>query len=105
MSLYHYEFPVPPQKAVGTEFTREGNCKDMNPQLFYPERGDTRRLREAKSVCAGCVVKDECLEYALTPPVEKWGIWGGTSERERRQMRSFLEIRDQSTSRITRRTA
>ena len=54
------------------------------PDLFFPERGAS--TREAKSVCAGCEVKDDCLEYALVNG-EKFGIWGGLSERERRRLR------------------
>ncbi len=42
--------------------------------------------REAKEVCRGCVVREDCLEYALANG-EKFGIWGGMSERERRRIR------------------
>ena len=42
--------------------------------------------REAKEVCRGCVVREECLEFALQNG-EKFGIWGGLSERERRRIR------------------
>lgn len=41
---------------------------------------------EAKAVCAGCAVREQCLEFALTNG-EKFGIWGGLSERERRRIR------------------
>lgn len=60
------------------------NCLGVDPDLFFPERGAS--TREAKSVCAGCEVKADCLEYALTNG-EKFGIWGGLSERERRRLR------------------
>ncbi len=60
------------------------NCLGVDPDLFFPERGGS--TREAKAVCAGCVVRDECLDYALEHG-EKFGIWGGLSERERRQVR------------------
>ena len=60
------------------------NCLGVDPDLFFPERGAS--TREAKEVCRGCVVRDECLEYALTNG-EKFGIWGGMSERERRRIR------------------
>jgi WhiB family redox-sensing transcriptional regulator len=60
------------------------NCLGVDPDLFFPERGAS--TREAKEVCRGCVVKDECLEYALRNG-EKFGIWGGMSERERRRIR------------------
>ena len=42
--------------------------------------------REAKKICTGCEVKAECLEYALAND-ERFGIWGGLSERERRRLR------------------
>jgi WhiB family redox-sensing transcriptional regulator len=52
--------------------------------LFFPERGEP--TKEAKKVCAECPVREPCLEYALANG-EKHGVWGGTSERERRRMR------------------
>src|SRR5262245_61753874 len=60
------------------------NCLGVDPDLFFPERGAS--TREAKEVCRGCVVRAECLEYALVNG-EKFGIWGGMSERERRRIR------------------
>jgi WhiB family redox-sensing transcriptional regulator len=62
----------------------QANCLGVDPDLFFPERGAS--TREAKEVCRGCVVREECLEYALTNG-EKFGIWGGMSERERRRLR------------------
>lgn len=52
--------------------------------IFFPERGAS--LRRAKAICAECPVRERCLEHALTEP-EKHGVWGGTSEKERRVMR------------------
>ncbi len=63
---------------------RKANCMGVDPDLFFPERGAS--TREAKEVCRGCVVKPECLEYAISSG-EKFGIWGGMSERERRRIR------------------
>ena len=60
------------------------NCMGVDPDLFFPERGQS--TREAKEVCRGCVVREDCLEYALANG-EKFGIWGGMSERERRRLR------------------
>lgn len=62
----------------------QANCMGVDPDLFFPERGAS--TREAKEVCRGCVVRLDCLEYALDN-VEKFGIWGGMSERERRRLR------------------
>lgn len=60
------------------------NCLGVDPDLFFPERGAS--TREAKAVCGSCEVRAECLEYALDH-AEKFGIWGGLSERERRRLR------------------
>ncbi len=62
----------------------EANCLGVDPDLFFPERGAS--TREAKEVCRGCPVRLDCLEYALVNG-EKFGIWGGLSERERRRLR------------------
>ena len=62
----------------------EANCLGVDPDLFFPERGAS--TREAKAVCRGCEVRGDCLEYALAHG-EKFGIWGGLSERERRRVR------------------
>src|SRR6476620_9557576 len=62
----------------------QANCLGVDPDLFFPERGAS--TKEAKGVCRGCVVREDCLEYALANG-EKFGIWGGMSERERRRIR------------------
>jgi len=67
-----------------TSWQMEANCLGVDPDLFFPERGAS--TKEAKAVCRGCVVREECLEYALANG-EKFGIWGGLSERERRRIR------------------
>ena len=59
-------------------------CAQTDPEAFFPEKGGS--TREAKSVCQACTVRAECLEYALAND-ERFGIWGGLSERERRRMR------------------
>ncbi|MBN9325765.1 MAG: WhiB family transcriptional regulator, partial [Cellulomonas sp.] len=51
---------------------------------FFPEKGGS--TREAKKVCTQCEVRAECLEYALAND-ERFGIWGGLSERERRKLK------------------
>lgn len=61
-----------------------GACAGIDPELFYPKRGES--TREAKRVCSGCPVKQECLEFAVDNS-EKFGIWGGLSERQRREIR------------------
>lgn len=55
-------------------------CAQTDPESFFPEKGGS--TREAKKVCLSCEVRSECLEYALAND-ERFGIWGGLSERER----------------------
>jgi WhiB family redox-sensing transcriptional regulator len=71
-------------QAAGMAWQRQANCMGVDPDLFFPERGAS--TREAKEVCRGCVVREDCLEFALNNS-EKFGIWGGLSERERRRIR------------------
>src|SRR5712691_10776513 len=59
-------------------------CAQTDPEAFFPEKGGS--TREAKRICTTCEVRAECLEYALEHD-ERFGIWGGMSERERRRMK------------------
>jgi WhiB family redox-sensing transcriptional regulator len=64
-------------------------CRDTDPELFFPV-GNTGQallqITEAKNVCGECQVKAECLDFAIETN-QDCGIWGGTSEEERRQIR------------------
>ena len=59
-------------------------CAQTDPEAFFPEKGGS--TREAKKVCLTCEVRDDCLESALMND-ERFGIWGGLSERERRKLK------------------
>jgi WhiB family redox-sensing transcriptional regulator len=59
-------------------------CAQTDPEAFFPEKGGS--TRDAKKICASCEVRAQCLEYALKND-ERFGIWGGLSERERRKLR------------------
>ncbi|MBB5632641.1 WhiB family redox-sensing transcriptional regulator [Cryobacterium mesophilum] len=59
-------------------------CAQTDPEAFFPEKGGS--TRDAKKICGSCEVRAECLEYALQND-ERFGIWGGLSERERRKLR------------------
>ena len=59
-------------------------CSQTDPEAFFPEKGGS--TREAKRICEGCEVRSECLDYALAND-ERFGIWGGLSERERRKLK------------------
>jgi WhiB family redox-sensing transcriptional regulator len=60
------------------------NCRGLDPDLFFPERGEDSS--QAKAVCRECPVQFDCLDYALANG-EKFGIWGSLSERQRRTER------------------
>lgn len=66
------------------EWQERALCAQTDPEAFFPEKGGS--TREAKRICAGCEVRSECLEYALEHD-ERFGIWGGLSERERRKLK------------------
>ncbi len=59
-------------------------CAQTDPEAFFPAKGGS--ARDAKRICQGCDVKQQCLEYALAND-ERFGIWGGLSERERRKLK------------------
>ncbi|MFG3497436.1 WhiB family transcriptional regulator [Streptomyces sp. NPDC047928] len=59
-------------------------CAQTGPELFFPEPGSS--TREAKLLCGICEGREACLEYALTHD-ERFGVWGGLSEKERLRLR------------------
>jgi len=80
---------------LDTDWKDSSNCLGVDPDLFFPERGAS--TREAKEVCRGCIVREDCLEYALMNG-EKFGIWGGMSERERRRIRRQRALERQAAA-------
>jgi WhiB family transcriptional regulator, redox-sensing transcriptional regulator len=60
-----------------------GECRNHPPATFFPSDGVG--VERARKICAGCAVASECLEYALINRIDH-GVWGGTSERERRRI-------------------
>lgn len=72
------------------EWAERGACLGLEPELadrlFFPGQADHAEMREAKRICATCPVKTDCLEFAVTTN-QDCGIWGGTSEAERRRIR------------------
>ncbi len=79
--------PQPAPAPVGPpadQWQDRALCAQTDPEAFFPEKGGS--TREAKKICLGCEVRHECLEYALAHD-ERFGIWGGLSERERRRLK------------------
>jgi WhiB family transcriptional regulator, redox-sensing transcriptional regulator len=63
---------------------QDAPCGQTDLEAFFPGKGGS--VREAKRVCASCDVKERCLEYAMKND-ERFGVWGGLSERDRRKLR------------------
>jgi WhiB family redox-sensing transcriptional regulator len=74
---------VAEEDLMETTWMAEGNCADKPPSLFFPSDGVG--VDVARRVCMDCPVKVPCLEYALENRIDH-GVWGGTSERERRRI-------------------
>lgn len=68
---------------VDEKWRQDAVCAQIDPDLWFPEKGGA--TRQAKEMCLRCTVRQPCLEFALANE-ERFGIWGGKSERERRRM-------------------
>ncbi len=83
------ERPIETDPIAYREWRLESACRDTDPDLFFPV-GTTgpalEQIEAAKAICRLCEVRGECLDYALTTNQES-GVWGGTSEEERRKLR------------------
>lgn len=78
--------------AVLMNWRDHAACRGADPDLFFPVgTADSARLRvrEAKQVCRACPVRARCLSWAVNAGVTD-GVWGGTTEDERRVIRSAL---------------
>jgi WhiB family redox-sensing transcriptional regulator len=65
-------------------WVRDALCAQTDPEEFFPEKGG--RSRVAIAICVECPVRRACLDYGLSH--NEYGVWGGTSETERRQIRA-----------------
>ena len=63
----------------------EGRCKEVDPELFYPEEGADTSFH-AKKVCRSCEVRIQCLKYSLDNE-EQHGVWGGLTPKDRRRFK------------------
>lgn len=62
-------------------------CREVDPELFYPEKSDHLSGWAAKRICQSCEVKAECLKAGMDDP---YGIWGGLSAKERWRIRKGM---------------
>lgn len=67
-------------------------CRYAAPEIFFPVSGPPR-IAEARDICARCPVRDACYEHALHH--EEYGVWAGTTPRDRKRLRVALGIRFQ----------
>lgn len=66
------------------DWVAHAQCSSTDPEAFFPNQGESSRV--AKQVCYGCPVRAQCLRYAIENG-ERFGVWGGYTERERRQFK------------------
>lgn len=84
------ELPTIPAAGLVDAWRDQAACLDEDPELFFPEKGEWAKARQAKAVCQGCAVRGPCLHDALNGPQatnDETGIFGGTTPRERRGLR------------------
>lgn len=65
------------------------NCQDLDPELFFPDRGDKETAKEVRSICLECPVRLECLSYSLEVGANN-GIWGGAATKVRARIKRKL---------------
>src|SRR4051812_7271740 len=76
-----------------SDWTNRARCRDEDPETFFPlGEGETAygQIDHAKSICALCAVRTQCLHLALSSDSQH-GVWGGLSAKERRFLRRPLE--------------
>jgi WhiB family transcriptional regulator, redox-sensing transcriptional regulator len=86
--------PTTAAEASSASWQSRAACLDCDPDLFFPIAPSgpaLRQIEQAKAVCARCPVRRECLQYALATR-QVHGVWGGTSEEERQQLRRTLTM-------------
>jgi WhiB family redox-sensing transcriptional regulator len=74
--------PDPAAPALG-EWHSRGLCVGEDPEVFFPSHGDPGA--GARTICAACLVRNECLSYAKE--ADEFGIWGGLDQHERRNLK------------------
>lgn len=93
------------EATLAGEWLKQGLCVGMDAEQWIAP-GDLPTTKKLKAVCAECPVREQCLEYALDlPERETMGVWGGTSERERRKIRMTRRRKQMEEERGTERAA
>ena len=78
----------------GMDWMQDAACTQVDPEIFFPEQGGSSK--QAKKICAGCDVVEQCLVYGVKTDRGKknYGIFGGKSEQERRKIRKALKLEE-----------
>ena len=79
------------QVNVSESWRAEAACYGWDHNIFFPQRGEAKKVKLAKSICKDCLVKQECLEFAVSNEIVD-GIWGGLSGREMRKHKRKLKL-------------
>ena len=75
--------PAPSRDGDHFDWRARGACRDLEPDLFFPDPSES--AVDALTACSACVVRPQCLTWALQTR-QQYGIWGGTTEDDRRHL-------------------
>lgn len=82
--------------ALQPAWMARASCREGDLADFFPERGDTTRRGAALSLCASCCVVEECLGTAMDMPGCGFGIWGGTTQAQRLELRRQRQLQEEA---------
>lgn len=75
-------------------------CNDVPPSIFTPNTYSEANTAKAKSICALCIIKNDCKEYSLNVTKSYFldsGVWGGTTPKERQEIRNQRKAESKHT--------
>jgi len=72
-----------PELDATPNWHKRAECRGMDPDLFYPDKGGIDTFTQAQRVCDSCPVALQCLQFAIKHG-EHFGVWGGTNSKGRR---------------------
>lgn len=77
-----------PDTELETSWVNKAKCKDLDTEIFFPETRSQPKVKIAKAICSNCVVRKQCLKYALDAHID-YGIWGGLTWIERLELKRY----------------
>lgn len=81
-----------PFEPSDRSWTLDAACRGMDTNLFFPDRGTSKKtINAVKQICNQCVVNEQCLDYAIETN-QRIGFWGGKSDKERRAIVRYRKI-------------